>query len=159
LARKKEQAYIARNKRARYDFEIADTYEAGLALVGSEVKSLRRGRGSLAQSYATVRDGEVFVVNVDIPPYEEAGPANHDPKRTRKCLLRKREIRELAIAVAEKGLALVPLELYWSRNVAKVRLGLGRGRKAYDKREAVKKREAKRDVERALHGRSRRDRE
>ena len=157
MAKKTDDRVIARNRKARHDYEILETYEAGLVLVGSEVKSLRRGRGSLAESYATVRNGEVFVVDMDIPPYEEAGPSNHEPKRTRKCLLKRREIEELAGAVSAKGLALVPLELYWDNNYAKVRLGLARGRRAFDKREAMKKREAAKEMRRAMSVRGRRD--
>ncbi len=147
---------VAKNRRARFEYEILDRIEAGLALVGSEVKSLRDGRASLAEAYATIVDGEVYICKMHIPPYEPANRLNHDPTRRRKLLLRKRQIKHLVGKVTERGLALVPLQLYFNkRGLAKLELALARGRKRYDKREVLKKRTAQREMERA-YARSRR---
>ena len=141
---------IAKNRRVRFEYDILERVEAGLVLAGSEVKSLRDGRASLAEAYAVVQEGEVYICKMHIPPYEPANRLNHEPTRRRKLLLRKREIRRLVGKVAERGLALVPLQLYFNkRGFAKLELGLARGRKLYDKREVLKKRSAQREMERA----------
>ena len=118
---------VARNKRARHDYHILETFEAGLVLTGTEVKSLRNGKANLADSYAMVRGGEVFLLNLHISPYEQGNQFNHDPTRTRKLLLHRREIRRLIGAVERQGLTLIPLDLYFKRVVAKVTLALGKG--------------------------------
>jgi len=148
-----ERKLIARNRRARYEYEILDTFEAGIALLGPEVKSLRAGKASLAEAYATIRGGEAFLVNAHFSPYEQAGRANPDPLRERKLLLHKREIARLASRVAEKGLTLVPLQLYFVRGRAKLELALARGKRRYDKREAIRRREQDRDLQRAVRRR------
>ena len=144
---------IARNKRARHDYHILDTWEAGLVLTGTEVKSLRDGRVTLAQAYADVRDGEVWLVGADIAVYEQGNIANHDPGRDRKLLLRKGEIASLIGKVREKGLTLVPTRMYWKNGRAKIELALGRGKQQRDKRRDIAKREADRDMQRALKAR------
>lgn len=145
------QRPIAENRKARHRFEILDTLECGIALVGSEVKSLRNGKLSLEESYARVKDGAVWLVGCDIPEYKQATMWNHDPKRPRKLLLHRREIQKFAGLAHEKGLTLVPLKLYFNvRGIAKLMLGLCRGRKLHDKREALKKADNQRDIQRAL---------
>lgn len=146
---------IARNRKARYDFDIAESLEAGIALVGSEVKSLRRGRASLVDAYARIRKGEVWLEGLHIPPYEEASYANHEPVRSRKLLLHRDQIRELTVALEAKGFTLIPLKLYFKGNVIKVELGVARGRKKHDKRQAIAEREAKREMDRATAARRR----
>ena len=141
---------LASNRRARHDFEIIDTYEAGIALEGSEVKSLRAGRGNLKDSFAHIKDGEVWLVGAYIAPYSYARGGGHPPERTRKLLLHRREIDRLTGALAEKGLTLIPLEMYLKDGRVKVRLGLGRGRRAYDKRQAIREREQAREMQRAV---------
>lgn len=141
---------IARNKRARHEYQILDTWEAGLVLTGPEVKSLRAGRASLAEAFARVERGEVWLHDLHISPYDPASQWNADPVRPRKVLLHRREIRRLIGGVQEKGLTLVPLELYFRRGFAKVTLALARGKKLYDKRETMKRRTAEREVERAF---------
>lgn len=141
---------IARNKRARHDYELVDQWEAGIVLTGSEVKSLRGGRASLADAYGIVRDGQLFLLNCHIAPYDHGGYVNHDPTRTRKLLLHKAEIRRLIGAVERKGLTLVPLELYFIRGLAKVSIALGRGKKLHDKRDDERKRDAEREMARAV---------
>lgn len=145
---------VSENRKARHRFEILDTLECGIALLGSEVKSLRAGKSSLEEAYARVRDGEVWLLGCDIPEYKQATVWNHDPKRPRKLLLHRREVRNFAALAREKGLTLVPLRLYFSpRGKAKVLLGLGRGRKLHDKREVLKKAESQRDMARAMRRR------
>jgi len=141
---------VAKNRKARYRFHIEDTVEAGISLLGCEVKSIRAGRVSIQESFATVRDGEVFLCNMDIAPYENRGFVEVDRKRRRKLLLRKREIRRLGVKVQERGFTLVPLRLYFRRGFAKVELGLARGKSHGDKRETIKAREAKREMEREM---------
>ena len=141
---------IARNPRARHDYEILATYEAGLVLQGTEVKSLRARRGSIIGAFGRVRRGEVFLEGIHIPPYEQGNIHNHDPLRTRKLLLHKQEIRRLIGAVEQKGHTLVPLELHFKGPTAKVVLALARGKKQHDKRDDLKRREAERDMQRAL---------
>lgn len=132
---------VCQNRRARHDYEILDRYEAGMVLTGSEVKSLRDGGAALVDSYAEVRDGEVYLVGASIARYSAASYMNHEPKRARKLLLHAREIAKLDARVREKGLTLVPLAIYFLRGRAKVELGLARGRRAYDKRERIMKRD------------------
>lgn len=150
-----DKQYVARNPRASYDYHILDTWEAGVVLTGSEVKSLRAGKASIKEAYARVRNGEVFVDGLNITPYERASHFNHDPVRTRKLLLHRKEIERLIGATEQQGLTLVPLELYFRRGRIKMLLGLGRGKKHHDRREDVKKRMADRDVARALSRRNR----
>ena len=148
-----EHQSIAKNRRARHDYTILDTYEAGLVLTGSEVKSLRDGKANLSDAYGIVRNGEIFLLNLHISPYERASYNNHEPTRTRKLLLHKREIRRLIGAVERQGLTLVPLELYFKRGVAKVAMALGKGKKQHDKRDAEKQRDADREIARVVRTR------
>ena len=146
---------VAENRRARYDYAIEDTYEAGIALTGTEVKSLRFGEGSIAESYAEVNEGEVWLVNANIPEFSHGNRFNHEPKRPRKLLLHEREIAKLHGAVARQGMTLVPLSVYFnSRGRAKVELALAKGRKAPDKREYEKEKDWKREQGRLMrqHG-------
>jgi SsrA-binding protein len=145
---------IATNRRARFDYEISDTFEAGLVLLGSEVKSLRLGKANLSDAYAIVRGREAFLVGAYIAPYEFAREGGHDPTRTRKLLLHAREIERIGAAVAEKGLALVPMRLYFKQGRAKIEIGLGKGKARYDKRETLKRRQADREMQRAMRHRS-----
>jgi len=146
---------ICKNRKARFNFEIEDTIEAGIALQGSEVKSLRGGKANLSDSYGKFRDGEVFLVDAHISPYEQANRQNHDPVRDRKLLLHKREIRKLMGKVTERGYSLIPLQLYFKQGKVKVLLGLGKGKKTFDKREAIKKKDQRRELERMLKFRQR----
>ena len=144
---------IARNRRARHDYSIIDTFEAGLVLTGSEVKSLRDGKANLSDAYGIVRDGEIFLINLHISVYERASYNNHEPTRTRKLLLHKREIGRLIGAIERQGLTLIPLELYFKRGIAKVAIALGKGKKQHDKREDAKARDADREIARAVRTR------
>ncbi len=144
---------VAQNKKANHDYTIEETYEAGIVLQGTEIKSVRNGRVQLKDSFARVERGEVFLHNMHISPYEQGNRYNHDPLRTRKLLLHKREIVKLIGATKEEGYALVPLKMYLKNGYAKVLIGLGKGKKKYDKREDLKKKEAKRDIERAFRER------
>jgi len=146
---------VAENRKARHNFEILQTLECGIALVGSEVKSLRGGRMSLEEAYARVKESEVWLLGMDIPEYFEASSMNHQPKRPRKLLLHRAEIRKFAGKAHEKGLTLVPLRLYFKEGRAKVLLGLCRGKKLHDKREAMKKADTQRDIQRASRSRHR----
>jgi SsrA-binding protein len=141
---------IARNKRARHDYEIFETWEAGLVLTGTEVKSLRDGRAQITDAYGVVKDGEVWLLNAHIAPYTQGNIYNHDPLRTRKLLLHQKEIRALIGAVERKGLTLVALDLYFKDGRAKVKIGLGRGKKLHDKRADLKEKDDARDMQRAL---------
>jgi SsrA-binding protein len=146
---------VAENRRARFDYAIDETYEAGIALTGTEVKSLRFGEGSIAESYAEVRDEEVWLINANIPEFSHGNRFNHEPKRPRKLLLHQREVSKLHGAVARQGMTLVPLSVYFnSRGRAKVELALARGRKAPDKREYEKEKDWKREQARLMrhHG-------
>jgi SsrA-binding protein len=143
------------NKRARYEYEILETFEAGLVLTGTEVKSLRQGQASIKEAFADVQGGEIFLVDSHIPPYAFGNIHNHEPKRKRKLLLKGREIKRLAGKLAEKGLTLIPLRIYFRRGLAKVELGLGRGKKIRDKRETIKRREALREMDREIRRRVR----
>ncbi|MFY9884426.1 MAG: SsrA-binding protein SmpB [Candidatus Cybelea sp.] len=140
------------NRRARYEYEVLESLEAGLALTGTEVKSIRAGGASLAEAYARFREGEAWLLGMHIPPYRQGSFSNAEPTRPRKLLLHKEEIRRLQSRVGEKGLTVVPLRLYFTRGIAKIQLGLVRGKKLWDKRAAV----AKRDVEREIAAHARR---
>ena len=141
---------IAQNRKARHDYSIVDTYEAGVVLVGTEVKSLRAGHASLVDGFATIDGGEMFLRNVHIPEYTEGSWTNHEPRRTRKLLLHKGEILRLIGKTKESGLTLVPLSLYFRDGKVKVELALARGKKSYDKRQDLARRDADREVSRAL---------
>jgi SsrA-binding protein len=143
---------VAENRKARFNYEIGDIFEAGIALTGSEVKSLRSGKATIAESYADARDGELWLVNANIPEYLQAGPFNnHPPKRPRRLLLHQREIDRLASAVEREGMTIVPLKLYFNeRGRAKVELALARGKKLHDKRETLKRRAWEREKGRLL---------
>ena len=142
------------NRKARYDYHIEERFESGIALLGSEVKSIRQGRANLRDSYAAFQDGELFLHNCHISPYEQASRFNPDPLRTRKLLMRREELRRLIGKVEEKGLTLVPLSLYLKGSHVKVELALARGKKEYDRREDIKRREADREVAKASRGRA-----
>jgi SsrA-binding protein len=144
---------VARNRRARHDYDLIESLEAGIVLMGTEVKSLRTGKASLEESYAGIDNGEVWLYGCDIPEYLQANRMNHKPKRPRKLLLHRREIHGLISKAAEKGFTLVPLKLYFKDGVAKVEICVAKGRKTYDKRDAIKKQDARRDMDRALRGR------
>lgn len=151
----KQIKVIATNRKARHLYHVVDTYEAGIALVGTEVKSLRQGRVSFQDSYATVEKGEVFLHSLHISPYDQANRFNHDPTRTRKLLLHRGEIRKLLGKTAERGFTIVPLRLYFKGKVVKVELALAIGKKLFDRRKTIKDREVQRDLRRALKERQR----
>ena len=144
---------MARNPKARYDYHILETWEAGLVLRGSEIKSIREGKVSLKEAFGVVRNGEVWLEAMNVTPYAFGGYTNHDPVRRRKLLLQRSEIRRLIGAVQQKGLTLVPLDLHFTRGRAKVTLALGRGKKQHDRREDVKRRDADREVARTVRRR------
>ncbi|MGZ0087033.1 SsrA-binding protein SmpB [Geobacillus sp. BMUD] len=150
---KGEGKVIAQNKKAYHDYFIEETYEAGLVLQGTEIKSIRNGRVNLKDSFAKVEKGEVFLHNMHISPYEQGNRYNHDPLRTRKLLLNRREINKLIGYTKEQGYTLVPLKLYIKNGFAKVELGVAKGKKKYDKREDMKRKEAQREIERAFRER------
>ena len=153
---KREKKLIATNRRARHEYEILETYEAGIVLSGTEVRSLRDNNCQLTDCYALIRGGEVWLHNVHISPYRNGGWDNPDPDRKRKLLLHRREIRTLEQKTREKGFALVPLSMYFSENsLVKVELALARGKKLYDKRQTIAKRDTARDIERAMKQRMR----
>src|ERR1700754_3880780 len=149
MPREKGRKVVASNRKARHDYAILDTYEAGLALTGTEVKSLRAGHASLVDAFAQERDGELFLHQMHIPEYARGTWTNHEPRRTRKLLLNRQEIIRLIGKLQETGLTLVPLSLYFSDGWAKVELGLARGKKSYDKRQDLAKRDANREIQRA----------
>jgi SsrA-binding protein len=144
---------IAENRRARHDYHLVERYEAGIALTGTEVKSLRAGHASLQRAFGDVRGGEVWLVGAHIPEYAQGNIANHDPDRDRKLLLHRREISSLIGKVRERGFTLVPTRLYWKDGRAKVEIALARGKEARDKRRDIAERDAKRQIERALKSR------
>ncbi len=144
---------VASNRRARRNYTVVETLEAGLLLVGSEVKSLREGRLDLKDSYALVKGGEAYLVGAYIAPYEFARDGGHEPERERKLLLHRREIDRMEGQIAEKGLTLVPLQVYFKEGKAKVELGLAKGKTSYDKRETLRERDADREIERAMKSR------
>jgi SsrA-binding protein len=139
----------ASNRRARHDYDILERFEAGIRLTGSEVKSLRGGRASLSEAFARIRDGEAWLEGMHIPPYEQGITKGYDPIRPRKLLLHRREIERLIGTTKEQGLALVPLRVYFTHGLAKVEIGLGKGRREHEKRQSIAKREAEREMERA----------
>ena len=141
---------IATNRKARHDYHIDDTYEAGLVLTGTEIKSIRAGRVNLRDSYATLKEGELWLLNTHIAPYDQGSHTNHEPRRPRKLLMHRREINRIAGKLQEKGFTLVPLRLYLKNNLAKVELGLARGKKQYDKRAALREKETRREIDRAV---------
>ena len=146
---------VAQNRRARHDYTILETVEAGLVLTGTEVKSLRAGKASLVEAYATVEGDEAVVRQLHIPPYEQGNRWNMDPVRARKLLLHRAEIEKLKAAVARKGHTLVPLKLYFARGYAKLLLGVARGKQTHDKRQSIAERDARRDMDRARRGAAR----
>ena len=141
---------VARNRRALYQYDILRRYEAGLSLNGSEIKSIRAGRVSIQEAYCRPRDGEMFLVGAHIARYEPSGQANHEPTRDRRLLLHRREIAQLEESFAQKGLTLVPLTMYLTRGLAKLEIGVGRGRRTHEKRDRIAERDAKRQIERAV---------
>jgi SsrA-binding protein len=153
--REKAQRTIAENRKARHDYHILDTWEAGVVLLGTEVKSIREGRVNLRDSFARIDRGEVWMQNVHISPYSHRGSADHEELRQRKLLLHRDEIRKMVGKVAEKGLTLVPLELYFKNGRVKVLLGLARGKQAHDKRETIRRRETERETRAAVKARTR----
>lgn len=149
MPREQGRKIIAQNRKARHDYTIEDVFEAGLVLVGTEVKSLRAGRASLTDGYATVDDDEIWLRGVHIPEYDLGTWTNHEPRRARKCLLHKEEIKRIKNKTRETGLTLIPLSLYFKDGKAKVEIAVARGRKSYDKRQAIAERESKREAERS----------
>ena len=142
---------LSDNRQARFQYEILEDYEAGVQLIGTEVKSIKAGRVNLRDGFASIRDGEVWLHNVHVSPYQASGEYfNHEPRRTRKLLLHRREINKLIGKVEEKGLTLVPLKMYLKNGIVKVAIGLARGKKLHDKRESVKRRQDQRDIQRAM---------
>jgi SsrA-binding protein len=154
MPREKGRKVVASNRKARHDYAILDTYEAGVALTGTEVKSLRAGRASLVDAFGQVKDGEIFLHGMHIPEYAQGTWTNHEPRRVRKLLLRRQEIDRLVGKVQESGLTLVPLAVYFADGWAKVELGLARGKRSYDKRQDLAKRDADREIRRVMGRRS-----
>ena len=153
MSKKKEDGFkiIADNRKARYAYAIGDTLEAGIMLVGSEVKSLRSGKSTISESYAHAKDGELWLVNAYIPEYTQASRFNHEPKRSRKLLVHKREVAKLAAAIQREGMTLIPLKLYFNaKGRAKLELGIAKGKKLHDKRETEKQRDWQRDKARLI---------
>ena len=150
MPREKGRKLIASNRKARHDYTILDTYEAGIALFGTEVKSLRAGRASLVDSFAQEKEGEIFLYGLHIPEYAQGTWTNHEPRRMRKLLLKREELNRVLGKVREGGLTLVPLSMYFSDGWAKVELALARGKKSYDKRQDLANRDAQREITRAL---------
>jgi SsrA-binding protein len=144
-----EERTVASNRRARHDYQILERFEAGIALTGSEVKSLRAGRASLNEAFARAHGSEVWLENMHIPPYEQGQKRGYDPLRARKLLLHRKEISRLVGKQKEQGLALIPMRVYFAHGLAKVELGLGRGKREYEKRQSIAKREHEREMERA----------
>jgi len=151
--REKAQTSIAENRKAFHDYHLLETFEAGIVLLGTEVKSIREGRVNLRDSFARVEDGEVFLYNVNISPYSHRGYADHEPLRRRKLLLHRDEIRKLIGKTVEKGMTLVPVRLYYKNGRVKVAVSLAKGKKDYDKRETIKRREADRETRAAIKSR------
>ena len=147
MAKKQERKLIANNKKARFDYFIEDTYEAGIALHGTEVKSLRMGKCSIKESFIRIEKGEMFVYNMHISPYEKGNIFNKDPLRVRKLLLHKYEINKLQAKMTQKGYTIVPLNVYFSKGLVKVEIGLARGKKLYDKRQDIAKKDQRREAE------------
>jgi SsrA-binding protein len=153
LERRKAEKLVAENRKASHDYHLIETFEAGLVLVGTEVKAIREGRVNLRDSYGRVEDGEIFLHNVHISPYSHRGYADHAPTRPRKLLLHRHEIRKLIGKVVERGMTLVPLRMYFKNGRVKVAVSLARGKAVYDKREAIKRREADRETRAAIKAR------
>ncbi len=151
--REKAQTSIAENRKAFHDYHLLETFEAGIALLGTEVKAIREGRVNLRDSFARVEDGEVFLYNVNISPYSHRGYADHEPLRRRKLLLHRDEIRKLIGKTVEKGMTLIPVRLYFKNGRVKVAVSLAKGKKEYDKRETIKRREADRETRAAIKSR------
>lgn len=152
-AKAKSNGAVSTNPKARHDYEILETMEAGMVLTGSEVKSLRGGSASMRESFAIIRDGEPLLIGMHIGPYAQAGYAGHEPTRTRKLLLHKDEIQRLVGKTRERGLTLVPLKVYFSHGLAKIELGLAKGKKTYDRRESLKEKDAQMQIDRAMRRR------
>ncbi|MDN4072172.1 MULTISPECIES: SsrA-binding protein SmpB [Fictibacillus] len=150
---KGEGKLVAQNKKARHDYHIEETFEAGIVLQGTEIKAIRAGRINLKDSFARVQNGELFLHNMHVSPYEQGNRYNHDPLRTRKLLLHRKEINRLLGSTKEQGYSIVPLKLYLKNGFAKVLIGLAKGKKNYDKRQDLKKKDAKREIERAFRDR------
>lgn len=150
MAKKNEKGTLAKNRRARHDYFIEDTYEAGISLIGTEVKSLRQGKANLQEAFCTIREGEVFVEGMHISPYEQGNIHNEDPLRTRKLLLHKSEIRKLQRDMQQKGFTLIPLKLYLVRGKVKILIATARGKKLYDKRQAIARRDTERRLQQAV---------
>ncbi|MFC5711259.1 SsrA-binding protein SmpB [Thalassorhabdus alkalitolerans] len=151
MAKKTEGQTIAQNRKARHDYTIEETYEAGMVLQGTEIKSIRAGKANIKDSFARVdRNGEVFLHNAHISPYEQGNRYNHDPLRTRKLLLHKKEISKLIGQTQQQGYSLIPLKMYIKNGVAKVLIGLAKGKKKYDKRQSLKEKDAKREMDKAI---------
>lgn len=155
MTQKKEDTTVATNRKAHHDYFIEETVEAGIALQGTEVKSLRSGLANLTDSYVLIRKEEAFLFNANISPYTHGNIANHEPLRTRKLLLHKAEIIKLSWKMSQKGFTLIPLKLYFVRGKAKVLIGLAKGKKSFDKRDTIKEKESKREVERVMKDRHR----
>ena len=153
MAETDAQQIVARNKRARHDYHLLETWEAGIVLTGTEIKSLRDGKANITDAFAVVQGGEIYLINAHIAPYAQGNQFNHDPTRTRKLLLHRREIRRLIGALERQGLTLVPLDLHFTRGKAKVTLALGKGKKLHDKRADERKREDEREMARAARTR------
>jgi SsrA-binding protein len=141
---------VATNRKAFHDYHIQDKCEAGISLLGTEVKSLREGRANLKDSYVIIKDAEAYILNCHIPPYSHGNLQNHDPLRTRKLLLHKKEIDKLWGSISQKGFTLIPLKIYFRSGKAKVEIGLAKGKREYEKRESIKEKEAKREIERHM---------
>jgi SsrA-binding protein len=154
MPRREPPGTVATNRRARHDYEILERFEAGVVLRGSEVKTLREGKGSLQDAYAVIQDGDV-VLHMQIPTYSHTGYEGHEPTRPRKLLLHRKQIAQLTARINERGLTLVPLRLYFKHQLVKVELGLARGKRAYDKRQALAKRDAEREIARVRKARAR----
>lgn len=144
---------VCQNRKAYHDYHIEEKVEAGIALLGTEVKSLREGKGNLKDSYVLAKDSELFLINCHISPYSHGNITNHEPLRTRKLLLHKKEIERLRGQVAQKSYSLIPLKIYFKGSFAKVEIGLAKGKRQYEKRDAIKKKEADREIERAMKSR------
>jgi SsrA-binding protein len=141
---------ICKNRKAFFNFEVDDSFECGIVLLGSEVKSLRNGKANISDSYGKIRKGEIFLIDAHISPYEQSNRQNHDPLRERKLLLHKKEIKRLTGKVTERGFSLIPLKIYFKNGKVKIEMALARGKKNYDKRESIKKKEQRRELERLV---------
>ncbi len=143
---------VTKNRKARFNYFIEETFEAGIVLLGTEVKSIRDGKINLSDSYADFRSGELFLMNCHISPYTHSHYDNHDPLRRRKLLLKKRELRRLEVKVLQRGFTLIPTRVYLKRGLIKIEIGLGKGKRSYDKRETMKKRDQERDIRASMKG-------